>query len=47
MDTCAKKGAKLSEEELEALHQTLAQQEERLRNQGAALDRERGNRKEA
>ncbi|KYN22064.1 hypothetical protein ALC57_05540 [Trachymyrmex cornetzi] len=41
MDTRAKKGAKLSEDELETLRQALAKQEERLRNQGATLDRER------
>jgi len=42
-----KKGGKTQRGELEALHQTLAKQEEHLWNQGAALDRERGNRKEA
>ena len=44
MDTRSTKrdeGVKLSEEELEALRQALAKQEERLRKQGAALDRER------
>ncbi|KYN18585.1 hypothetical protein ALC57_09099 [Trachymyrmex cornetzi] len=44
MDTRATKrddGAKLSEEELETLRQALVKQEERLRKQGAALDRER------
>ncbi|KYM94267.1 hypothetical protein ALC62_15100 [Cyphomyrmex costatus] len=46
MNTRAKKGdegatAKLNEDELEALRQALAKQEERIRNQGAALDRER------
>lgn len=44
MDTRATKrddGVKLGEEELETLRQALAKQEERLRKQGAALDRER------
>ncbi|KYM93387.1 PREDICTED: uncharacterized protein LOC108782251 [Cyphomyrmex costatus] len=46
MNTRAKKGgegatAKLNEDELEALRQALAKQEERIRNQGAALERER------
>jgi len=42
MDTRAKKGTKLNEEELEVLRQALAKQEERryLQNQGAILDRE-------
>ncbi|KYQ49637.1 hypothetical protein ALC60_11284 [Trachymyrmex zeteki] len=43
MDTRGKRGAtaKLSEDELETLRQALMKQEERLRNQGAVLDKER------
>jgi len=41
MDTRSRKPAKLSEDKLEALRQTMAKQDERMRSEAAALQKQR------
>jgi len=41
MDTRKRKNTKLSEDELEALRQTMAKQDDRMQNEAAALQKQR------